>query len=67
MKPNNRPKINPCRKCGCKGKRMSINYDGEKLHYVKCKNCGGVTHWFPRQSDAIRHWNKGEIYGENDK
>ena len=46
---------------------MSINYDGEKLHYVKCKNCGGVTHWFPRQSDAIRHWNKGEIYGENDK
>ena len=54
-----------CSFCGWQGVMFDNDvFDYEKSTHcrIRCIHCGRATNWFSRRSQAVKAWNKGEIY-----
>ena len=48
--------LKPC-KCGCEGKKLTIDYNKIDGYMVVCPKCGEMSDNYPSERDAIDNWN----------
>lgn len=50
--------LNTCPFCGSSASVCSDSFDGQKLYFVSCDECGVITPCFDTEAEAIEVWNK---------